>query len=295
MLYRKFNTYTTQLLPEIGILVQQQNDRRRLSPAVVDRGFFGTRKAWDLGCGLNSDSDGCFSRQQPLEICSRFRQPNPQRDRRPPTKQFLRFADFRLALFGVVSGKRAVNNFRSGAGNVDYDLRELTNREFFRVPEVHRPNNPVAGFHEPNQAFDEIVDVAERTRLQAVAVDGDVVIPQCLNDKIRYHTAVVGVHTRTVCIEDSRHLDAQLVLAVVIEEQSFSTALALVIAGAWADGVHVAPIVFCLRVNRGVSIYLGRGGLQDLSLHAFGQTQHVDGAVDAGLGRLYRVELVVNR
>jgi len=35
--------------------------------------------------------------------------------------------------------------------------------------------------------------------------------------------------------------------------------------------------------------------LQDLGLHAFGETQHVDGAVDAGLGRLYRVELVVNR
>src|SRR5262245_30026564 len=188
-----------------------------------------------------------------------------------------------------------MNDFRSGAGNVDDDLRELTNREFLRVSKVYRSDNPVAGFHQPNQTFDEIVHVAERTRLPAVAVDRDVVVSQCLNDKIRYHAAVVGVHARPVCIEDSRHLYAQLVLAVVIEEQSFSTALALVIAGAWADGVHVAPIVFCLRVNRGISIYLGGGGLQDLGLHAFGETQHVDGAMDAGLGRLHRVELVVNR
>src|SRR5947208_1224220 len=40
------------------------------------------------------------------------------------------------------------------------------------------------------------------------------------------NAAVVGVHARAVCIEDSRHLDAQLVLAVVIEEQSFRTARA---------------------------------------------------------------------
>jgi len=59
--------------------------------------------------------------------------------------------------------------------------------------------------------------------------------------------------------------------------------------------VHLAPIVFCLRVNRGVSIYLGGGGLQDLRLHAFGETQHIDNAVDTSLGRLYRVELVMNR
>jgi len=30
-----------------------------------------------LSCRPNSDSDGCFSRQQLFEIRSRFRQPNP--------------------------------------------------------------------------------------------------------------------------------------------------------------------------------------------------------------------------
>ena len=63
----------------------------------------------------------------------------------------------------------------------------------FQVSEVHRPNNSVAGFHQPNQAFDEIVDVAERTRLHAVAVGGNAFVSQCLNDKIRYHAALVGV------------------------------------------------------------------------------------------------------
>jgi hypothetical protein len=38
---------------------------------------FLNQESTDLGCGLNCDSDGRFSRQQSLEIRSRFRQPNP--------------------------------------------------------------------------------------------------------------------------------------------------------------------------------------------------------------------------
>jgi hypothetical protein len=43
------------------------------------------------------------------------------------------------------------------------------------------------------------------------------------------------------------------------------------------------------------SPYTSGRGLQDLGLHPLGQAQHVDGAVDAGLGRLHGVELVMHR
>src|SRR5258707_6053431 len=79
---------------------------------------------------------------------------------------------------------------------------------------------------QPDQTLDEVVDIAERTRLHAVAIDGDVLVSECLHNKIRHHAAIVRVHTRAVCIKDTCHLDAQLVLAVIIAEQPFSTTLA---------------------------------------------------------------------
>jgi hypothetical protein len=84
-------------------------------------------------------------------------------------------------------------------------------------------------------------------------------------------------------------------LAPVVEEQRFSAALALVVAGARPDRIDPTPVFFGLRMHLGVAIDLGRGRLQDLGPDAFGQAEHVDGAVHRGLRRLHRIELVVNR
>ena len=85
------------------------------------------------------------------------------------------------------------------------------------------------------------------------------------------------------------------VLAVVVEEQRLGAALALVVAGARADRVDVAPVVLGLRVDLGVAVDLAGRGLEDLRLGPLGQAQHVDRAVHAGLGGLHRVVLVVDR
>jgi hypothetical protein len=47
-------------------------------------------------------------------------------------------------------------------------------------------------------------------------------------------------------------------------------------------------------VYDGVAVDLAGGGLEDFYLQAFGKPQHVDAAVDGRLGRLHRVELIVN-
>jgi hypothetical protein len=50
-----------------------------------------------------------------------------------------------------------------------------------------------------------------------------------------------------------------------------------------------------LRVHRRIAIDLRGRSLQDFRVHAFCESQHIDRPVHAGLGRLHRVVLVVNR
>ena len=48
-------------------------------------------------------------------------------------------------------------------------------------------------------------------------------------------------------------------------------------------------------MDLGIAIDFGRGGLEDLCADPLGESQHVDRTVDACLGGLHRIELVVNR
>ena len=88
--------------------------------------------------------------------------------------------------------------------------------------------------------FHQIVHVTEGTGLCAVAVNGDGLVPQRLHDEVGHHPAVMGQHSGTIGIEDAAHLHGQAVLPPVREEQRLGAALALVIAGADADGADAA-------------------------------------------------------
>src|SRR6056297_3200843 len=103
------------------------------------------------------------------------------------------------------------------------------------------------------------------------------------------------MHARPVCVEDPRHLDLEPVLPVVVEEEGFGAALALIVAGAWADGIDVAPVAFGLRVNFWIAVDFTGRSLEDLALETLGQAQHVDCAVDRSFRRLNRVVLVMHR
>ena len=84
-------------------------------------------------------------------------------------------------------------------------------------------------------------------------------------------------------------------LAAIVEEQGFGAAFTLVVTGARADRVDVAPVVFPLRVHFRVAINLAGGGLQDGHAQALGEAEHVDGAVHRNLGGGHRVVLVMHR
>src|SRR5438874_8035940 len=90
-----------------------------------------------------------------------------------PIEQLFRLADVRLALLGIVRRKRMFDDLRLGTGQGDHLLGQLTNSEFVGVADVNRTRDLRARAHQPDHAFDQIVDVAEGPRLAAVAVDAD--------------------------------------------------------------------------------------------------------------------------
>ena len=180
---------------------------------------------------------------------------------------FARF-DVRLTLLGIIGRQRHEDEFRFRSRHLDDDLGELPDRELARIAEIDRAGEVAVAVHQPHEAVDQIVDVAEGARLAAVAVDGDGLALQGLHDEIGDDAAVVGVHARAVGIEDARDLDLELVLAVIVEEQRLGAALALVIAGARADRVDVPPVVFRLRMHGRVAVDLAGRGLQDPAAQA---------------------------
>ena len=52
-------------------------------------------------------------------------------------------------------------------------IGELAHREFSRIAEIDRAGKGVIGCHQANDAVDQIVDVAKRTGLVAVAIERD--------------------------------------------------------------------------------------------------------------------------
>ena len=122
------------------------------------------------------------------------------------------------------------------------------------VAGVDRAGEVVRGGHETDEGLDQVIHVAEGTGLGAVAVNGDWFVLQGLHDEVGNHPAVVGVHIGAVGVEDAGHLDAQVVLTAVVEEQGFGAPLALVVARANAVGVDPAPVGFRLGVYFWVAV-----------------------------------------
>ena len=164
-----------------------------------------------------------------------------------------------------------------------------------RVADIDRPDHLVIGRHQPHHPLDQVVHEAERPRLAAIAVQRDRLVVQRLHDEVRHDPAVIRMHPRPIRVEDPHHLDAQIVLPAIVEEQRLRRPLALVVARPRPQRIDVAAVLLRLRMHVRVAINLARAGLQDLRLHPLGQAQHVDRPHDGGLRRLHRVELVMDR
>ena len=84
-----------------------------------------------------------------------------------------------------------------------------------------------------------------------------------MRHEVRDHAPVVEGHPRPVGVEDAADADLEAVLAAVVKRQALGGALPLVVAGALADGVDVAPVGLGLRVLERVAVDLGGGGEEE--------------------------------
>lgn len=148
--------------------------------------------------------------------------------------------------------------------------------------------------HEAHKAFDQVVHITKAASLQAFAIDGDFFTFERLHNEVAHHPPVVGVHAGAIGVEDAGHTNVQAMLTVVVKKQGFGAALTFVVAAANANGVDIAPVVFCLGVHGWVTMHLACAGLKNTGIQSLGQAQHVDGTVHAGLEGLNRVVLVVD-
>ena len=79
------------------------------------------------------------------------------------------------------------------------------------------------------------------------------------------------------------------------DRERLGAALALVVAGARADRVDVAPVGLGLRVFDRVAVHLGRRRDQDARLRLAREVEHVQRPLDRRADRAHRVALVVDR
>src|SRR5471030_725168 len=82
-------------------------------------------------------------------------------------------------------------------------------------------------------------------------------------------------------------------LTPIVEKQRLGAAFSFIVARARTDRVDVSPIVFGLRMYARIAVDLRGRCLHDFGLHPLGETQHIDGAMHTGLGRLHWIVLVM--
>ncbi len=189
---------------------------------------------------------------------------------------------------------RSMNSMRRvGAGDLADQLGELQHGQLVRVADVHRPAQ--VREQQPDRPVDQVVDVADRAGLAAVAGHGDRLAGQRLAHERRDRAAVVGPHPRAVGVEDPHDRGVHAVVGAVGGGDRLGEPLGLVVAGPRADRVDVAPVTLVLRVHLRVAVGLRGGGEQEARALLLGQPEAVQGADGADLQGLDRQLGVVDR
>mmetsp|Transcript_124397 Transcript_124397/g.265088 ORF Transcript_124397/g.265088 Transcript_124397/m.265088 type:complete len:301 (+) Transcript_124397:130-1032(+) len=234
-----------------------------------------------------------LSQVQALEVRDGLEEPLTQLHSGLPIQILLCPRDVRPALLRVVSGKGQIYDLALAPRELNDHLRQLLHCKLVRVANVHRPMRLLL-VHEANEGIHGIFHEAEGSCLRSVTVNGDVLIRERLHDEVAHNAAVVRVHAWPVRVEDAGQADVDVVAPEIIEAKGLRDSLTLVITGAHADGVHVAPVLLLLWGHFRVTVDLARGGLQKAGVDPLGQAEHVVRPKERHLRRLDWVELVVD-
>jgi hypothetical protein len=227
------------------------------------------------------------------EVRDRVREPLVDGEARLPVEDAAREPNVRAALARVVLRRGEVADLHLLVDEATDLVRKVEDRLLVRVADVD--GRGVVGIHELDEAADEVRDLLEGARLRALALNRERLALERLDDEVRDDAAVVRVHARAKRVEDARdaHLNALLLRLDVAER--LRDALALVLAGARAPRVDVAPVALRLRVDFRVALDFRSGGEEKARLDALREAEHVERAHRADLDRLDRVQHLLRR
>ena len=105
---------------------------------------------------------------------------------------------------------------------LENELGELEHGEFSGVANIDRTGDAFR-VHEADEAFDEVVDIAEGAGLGAVTIDGDVFL-EGLDNEVGNDATVVRQHPGSVGVEDADHADIDVGPTMVIEKERLRAA-----------------------------------------------------------------------
>ena len=149
-----------------------------------------------------------------------------------------------------------MNNTGARASQFYHRFCQFTDHKLTGIAQINRSCHRCISRHQTDKTFDQVIHIAEGTGLGAVTVNRNVLALQRLNNKIGNHTSVVRSHIRTESIENPDDFYFCVIGFVKVEKQGFRTALSLIIAGARAERIDIAPIGFNLRMNMRVAVNL---------------------------------------
>ncbi len=118
---------------------------------------------------------------------------------------------------------------------------------------------------------------------------------QRLADEGRHDAAVAQAHPRAVGVEDADDLRVHAVIAVIGHRHRLGETLRLVVNTARADRIHVAPVVFLLRMDERIAVAFGGRGEQERRLLRLGEAERVVRAERADFQRRDRQFEIINR
>src|SRR5256714_3316778 len=130
-----------------------------------------------------------------------------------PAEHLGRKRDVGPAPNGIVHGKRLEDDLGARARDLEHGVGELEDGELVRVADVHR-TGPI-GVEEGEDAAHLVVDVAVRPRLRPVAVDGERLALEGLDQEVRDDAPVAGPQAGPEGIENAHDLDVQVLPPVV--------------------------------------------------------------------------------
>jgi hypothetical protein len=126
------------------------------------------------------------------------------------------------------------------ARQFEHHVRQLPNCVFHGIADVHRVVITLG--KQAVDPLDFVFDIAERTRLRAVAVDRERLTAQRLHDEVRHHAPVAWPHARSVRVENADDARVEPVVPVVRHRDRFGKPLRFIVDATRSNRIHVAPI-----------------------------------------------------